>query len=292
MYRWINPSKILVRVNRQKQKEKRERKGLIIVDPKNAFFRHNQQHGEIIMIGKKMQEYQPELQPGDTLLFSHFIEGSVETKQTGEQKDINNEYMIHQDEEWRYYLVGKDMYFAVVKDTGEILVNENIIFARPASQELDNRNVVKKGKIFTFANYVETRQSIEERIEELKNQSMRHSRTAFGQQAKRLAMMEMEKLTRELNKKRFAAFHPTHTHRNFSIDCGFNVNESDTLLYMLLGNQGIELQVSTIDWLGKEYSILRTPFVYGVIKGHHPTQSEINRRFERNFLRNSFQHGS
>lgn len=281
--RWLNPYYFLVRINRKKQYEKRNMQNGLYVAPTMSFMRFNQQAGELVAIGQgkgltqyredfsgggvrrvpfpSAQELLPQARVGDTLLFSHIIEGSVETK-NAEQVEYDNQYLAHQDDEWRYYWVRGDFAYGVAKDDGTIFVTPDTLLARPAEDELDNREMVKIGSIFLIKNFKENHEAIQQKIEQLKLETQEYTNREKALATQR----EMERLTQEKNKIRFAAFVPLVVNEKFNRDCGRKITEKDVVYYQLVGGSALDLQVTELEYNGVNYSLLKPDYVVGVTK--------------------------
>lgn len=70
----INKPYILVRINKSAQTERKEKEGSIYLPQRHMGMTRNLQHGEVVQIGETAAKYHPEVQIGDTALFTHFIE--------------------------------------------------------------------------------------------------------------------------------------------------------------------------------------------------------------------------
>lgn len=256
----INKRFVLVRINRQKQREKRQKVGSILLPPGQVHQNYNQQQGEILMIGKEAQKLIAEMQPGDTLLFHHSIEGQAYLEEQNPHVKLINTWDIYNNEyvdpEWIYYMVRTDFIYGVKKQDGSIFVHPDLILAIAAPDEENNRNLKRVGTLYLFENFKEERKDIEDRLMKMKYEAETHKERA-GQ-----IMEEMERITKSLNKKRAGAFMPVFIGKR--IKRAFYPTWLDTtycIWYEFLGSKNTTPQVTTINVDGYDFYILRADFI-------------------------------
>lgn len=283
--KWINPLYFLVRIDRQKQFDKRHKRGILYNAPTQIFMRYNQQQGEIVAVGQgeKVSHYReafnekgmpegmrrveqqsaqsllPQARIGDTLFFSHLIEGSVETLDK-ETREDHLQYLAYEDDTWRYYWVRGDFAYGVVKSDGSIYVTPHAILAKPVEEEVDSRDVVQVGSLFLLKNFKQNQDEIQNQIDQLQADSLEYQ----NQKKREDTLAEMERLTNEKNKIRFGAFHPYCVNEKFDRDCGRKVTKNDVLYYRLVGSKALDLQVLDIEVSGVTYNLLEPEFVVAV----------------------------
>src|ERR1035437_8362497 len=70
------PNYFIVKIEIEKQKERKEKIGSLYIHASYTFMRRNMQQGEIVAIGSIVATQFPQAKVGDTLIFHHFVEGS------------------------------------------------------------------------------------------------------------------------------------------------------------------------------------------------------------------------
>lgn len=262
---WINPTRFLVRINRKEQKKKREslgESGLLIADTKNTFMQNNMQYGELLMIGTKVEKFLPEAREGDNLIFSHFIEGSIQSYDNKEQDELNNEYLLHQDDDFNYYIVPQHEVFGVEKSDGTIIPTPNHIFATIHKDELEASLERSKGGILLYNGYRDSESELQVKIDDLKS-TLQHTNNHDAQVH---LTKQMEEYTGRLNAMRFAKFHPVFVNEQFNRDCGRKVTKEDVVYYLSKGANNVKIQPYELKFKGITYCILRIGSVVMVSK--------------------------
>jgi co-chaperonin GroES (HSP10) len=252
---WINKKYFLVRINREEQKKKRETlgSGLLVADYKNSFMQNNMQHGEIVMIGDDSTNWLEEAKEGDTLIFSHFIEGSMESFDNKAQAALNNEYLMAEDETFNYYMVPKEEVYGVGKSDGNIFPAPNIIFAFFHKDELANSDLEKKNGLFLFSTYKDSEDQIQNEIDDLK----KTLQATTNKDAQARLMMDMEALTNRVNAMRFAKFHPIFVHKDFHRNCGRKITAQDVIYCLVKGANNVQIRPYELKFKGTTYCIIK-----------------------------------
>lgn len=125
----ILPNKhgLIVRFDKKKQREKKEKKGNIFLPPQFLYMEYYLQYGEITAIGSVIAETFPFIEVGDTALVHHIVE-------------YNDLMCVHTDEEGNEYRsvnatphkLDHDMcsqvYAIIKKETGELMPFDTFLF--------------------------------------------------------------------------------------------------------------------------------------------------------------------
>lgn len=170
------PPYILIRIDRQLQKDKKERLGAIILAPDHTYMQYNMQCGEIIDIGERAARDFPEAKIGDTAIIHHFVEGE-------DDNDSKENYLVETDETYNYYVVtpckipGKNVDIYGVWDGEKIIPHKDYIFLSPdpklkvpdTPDEYINSAIQKtEGGIFVFSDWKETYEDKTAKLEKIK----------------------------------------------------------------------------------------------------------------------------
>lgn len=270
---WINPKLFLVRVNREAQKERREKSGSIFLDQNNTFMTRNMQYGEIVMIGANARTILslPEAQEGDNLIFQHFIEGSTQAYNTEGQSELNNEYLLSQDDVFNYYQVPASLVYGIEKD-GVIFPTTKHIFASFHKDEIEASESTSKGGLILIDNYRESEEDIQLKIDDIKA-TLQHT---VNHEAQVKLTRDMEALSSRLNSFRFGKFHPLFVHNNFHRDCGRKITKEDVLYYVIKGAGNVKAKPYELEFKGTTYLILNADSVQMVSKDEPLRIEEIN----------------
>ncbi len=224
------PQYFIVKVDKSKQIERKEKVGRFYTHFNEVQMQRNMQNGEIVSIGEEAANQLKEAEIGDVLIFHHFVEGDGNDSQS----------LIYSDEEFNYYNVTamafnghRNETYAVVRD-GKIIPHPDFIFIEPekAKEDLEDKdyieaNTKKEGCLFVFTNWTESRESKEEKskmlMTEIKNMS--NTKRDDVRRALEEKQSEAEKITASLSKKQYLpykvhAYNPAmngmsnHTHTN------------------------------------------------------------------------------
>lgn len=282
----IHKDFVLVRISRQEQRDKREKVGSILLHHSVAHMQHNLQQGLVCAVGSNVLKILPEIGLGDTALFSHVVEGTVSvTDNNKEYKDRN--IIDDSDPDYRYYMVhavmfsndtdpegnpiGKPiaraqlLYGCIKRHTAEVHMTIFYTLALASPDERDNRTMKKtyikdvNGKeqvILSFVDFKEERKQIEDRLEKMKMEAETHPKRAEQLQ------IEMEKLTRSLNRKRAATFVPVFSSPHWYLDAfGHPLDASWILYYTIIGGNQTTPQVTQITLQNHSFYVLRNDYV-------------------------------
>lgn len=271
--KWINAGLLLVAVNRQAQKEKREKLGSLIIAETQKYMQYNLQLGTVVMIGKKLKEFFPLTQEGDQVFFHHSVEGSLMNYgEEGSEKisPTDENVLWDADPDWRYYTMSQDLVYGFISArTGEVLMHPEKTLALPLASESDDRKLVKKGKLYLFKNYMQTREAVEEKLATLKRECETHApsptdppeRYALKEKRVKDLMREMDILTRWLNTKRAVGFSPAFVHPDVKRDFGIDLNGDWEVYYEIIGGNKVEAKVTSIQIKGMNFYILYNKYI-------------------------------
>lgn len=117
----VMPNLVLVKINGEKQKDKREKIGDIYLAPNYLDMKYNLQCGEIINFGKNVKKLFPEIAVGDIGIFHHSVEdGDSQLIDTDEE---GNEYrMLRMEPDMQWLQL-----YGIVK-AGKIIPYKQFIF--------------------------------------------------------------------------------------------------------------------------------------------------------------------
>lgn len=319
--RSVHRHHFLVKINKEKQRKKREQLAdgsSLVAHTTHVFLSRNQQCGEIVRIGNSpypapyvthitnpdgnrvriadpyfdysAAEYLPEAWLGDTLIFHHSIEGSMDDRGGGDkvQDYHNTKHLLFEDEENRYYLVHKEQVYAVDKlDGSGIYMAPNWLFCDKyvpeAEVEVETINdngrelVETGGGLLLFNNYKPTVAEQRQKLATLENDIKHLSRSGVDvkdtnteAQNKRAAEVrasimekqrEMGLITRSLTAKSAKLYVSLHPNRTFNKDCSVDIDQSWLIAYNQIGDSVVQ-----VNYNGKEYCILKTSQVQYIQK--------------------------
>lgn len=251
-------SYVIIRLDREKQKQRREKIGRIIMPPTAVHMNHNLQQGEILLIGDVIKELLPEIEEGDRLIFHHSVEGYWVPAREKSITIVTNDWRVYDNEyidPHIYYAVRKDFIYGHIKPDGTIIVHPEMVLAIASPEEENNRNLKKVGALYIFNNYKEERQEVEKRLAELKREAETHTDRA------EIIMAEMERITKDLNKKRAGTFMPVFIGSRVLQYFNGRLDTTYVLWYEFLGSKGTVPQVTTIDIDGYIFYVLRSDYI-------------------------------
>lgn len=149
----VNKQYILVKIDAQLQKEKRNRMGKLLLPPDFLYMAHNLQFGEILDIGSLAWLQFPFAEIGDLALFNHKVEGSID--------DPNYEVLIDVDSEGNEYRLvdgsNKNMNYEVLgilKGNGELIPSEHYMI-------IDNRMSLTKPPVKSSGMLLNSEEAVE-----------------------------------------------------------------------------------------------------------------------------------
>lgn len=262
----------LIRINRAKEEQNKEKIGNIFLAPSQVFMTRNTQCGEVVAIGDKAREYFPEVKIGHTLLIHHFCQGANEA-------DAREDHLVDQDENYNYYVVSafafhrKNVETYGAWDGEKIIPNKDYIFLEPeividpkspdeyinsALQQSDNG-------LFVFKEWKESRETKTEKIKTLKTEIESLSKSGTHKPAVITAIKqkeaEIEILSADINQKcykpyKIAAFNP-------SLQEPFNnqIEINDEVWILNLAAQ------TEIEFNNRKYIVAKTEYIGGINKG-------------------------
>jgi len=262
----------LVRVSKQKEKEARAPKhGSIVIPETLTFMQYNTQCGEIVGIGDGAAKYFPEAQIGHILLMHHFC-------QANDENEARVNHLIHDDEEFNYYVVsaysynGKDCETYGVWDGEKIIPNKDYVILEKEIKDVSNLNwdrltdeqvnkslSVSNAGILMFKEWEESREQKEARQAELKKQTEELSKSGNNKlktkQAILLKEWEMEAISRDINKQTYLPYKILYANKELSEWFDRPVGEG-SIVGMLNFSTG-----TTINFNGTEIVVAKTKFI-------------------------------
>lgn len=263
------PPYILIRIDRQLQKDKKERLGAIILAPDHTYMQYNMQCGEIIDIGERAARDFPEAKIGDTAIVHHFVEGE-------DDNDSKENYLVETDETYNYYVVtpckipGKNVDIYGVWDGEKIIPHKDYIFLSPdpkmkvpdTPDEYINSAIQKtEGGIFVFSDWKETYEDITAKMEKIKAQ-IKEISVNLNLPGVREAVFrmeeELEELSRRANKVTCSPYTVEYASDEVSIWFNRQVSTGDQLFIKNINAQ------THVDFMNKKYRIATTNEIHAM----------------------------
>ena len=240
----VMPPFLFIRINKQQQKQRKEKIGSIYFHPNEVFMTRNMQVGEIVDIGKAAHQYFPEAKIGDTAIVHHFIEN----------KEIG--FFIDEDDTYNYYVTtvfdymelnpkqaekekqigalpfyaGKgNLCYGIIKKDGTIIPNKDYIFLeveKPVETDLPDLELISplpnEGKVFNHIpltthssglivpkQWKETRTDSENKMATIRHEIDELSKTKMSPDVKEgieKKEAELNKLSGKINSKRYETY--------------------------------------------------------------------------------------
>lgn len=186
----IHSHTIAVRIDKQKQEERRTWIGKLMMDPRYIFMRFNLQYGEIIQKGSALE--MPEIEVGDIALFHHVVEEDsynlVETKDNGDEIRLVRPIPHHLDDGLSSQLYG------VIKPNGKIIPFDTLVFLKneltPLEPTIEAENLMLTGEDGDSA----------ERIAERQDEATRHRKSLETTIGHLPNLSKREEVLTEINK--------------------------------------------------------------------------------------------
>jgi hypothetical protein len=256
----------LVKMSRKEEQHKKQKIGSIIIPETQRFMMYNLQAGEVVGIGQKAHNHFPEVEIGHTLLIHHFCEGEGE-------HEARIDHLIHQDEDYNYYVVsafeynGKGNETYGVWDGEKIIPNKDYIFLEPpikddpkTPDEYINSAISKRESgIFTFSNWTESRETKADKMQRLKREIQELSKS--GAQKQHIAEgikrkeAELEILSVNLNSRSYqqytvAAFNPEIKNHLPEIEINSNIFILNIAAQTEIEFHGVKYIVAKVNYIG------------------------------------------
>lgn len=278
------PAFFLVRIPRDLQVERQTKKGNMYLHPNYVYMTRGMQWGEIVDIGKLAHKQLPEAEPGQILLFHHFVESNE--KQNG----------VYQDNKFNYYVVtamyhnGQNNQTYGVYDGQRIIANYEYLFldceqpassSLPMDQYLDQQLQKHPSGLFLFKDWRIDRDELRLRMEKLRgeieslskskqsgstarNMWMMNTPGAIAKQVREMAVdkairekeAEMDEISRVLNERKYELFSLVSANSHFLEQAGEVFGDPiapGDLVYML--NIACETK---IEFNGTEYIVAKS----------------------------------
>lgn len=206
------PSYFMVKIDKDAQRERRDKDGMWFNHPDHVFMQHEQQWGEIVAIGAEAAKDFPEAEIGHTLIFHHFVTGKGEMEEDGD-----NVFFIQEENGFRYYIVpatyiyatgDKNLAYGIWNGT-EIIPHKDYIFLEPEPELSDTTSVSENG-LLTIDGWNESRQESGDKMAAMKRQVAELTKTSTvtsdlteGIERKEA---EMNAISKRINKKEYCTY--------------------------------------------------------------------------------------
>lgn len=274
------PPYFIIKIGKEEQKEKKEKIGSLYFPPEYAFMRREKQWGEVVSIGIDAQKYMPMAEPGDFLLFHHFVSG----KHTD---NGYNFYTVGEDSDFFYYAVNsyevpgeRPLAFAIAKGT-EIIPTPDYIFLEVDNPKEDEMEVSQGGILIPKTKkkdrdyWTQVMKKNMERVKQLarnipqspleeimmrENPEKREVHDYAISEMKRLES-ENVRISKDINKKRFEPFKVAAINPDWNESVKRSFGQS-----MQVGDEGYFLNMAThykMDFSGTEFIIAETKYFAG-----------------------------
>lgn len=207
------PHYFIVKIDKEKQKERKEKIGSLYVHTSHTFMQRNQQNGEIIAIGEVANKKFPEAKIGDILLFHHFVEGA--------EKEKSN--LIYSNETCNFYNVTASDFnghrteaYGIYVD-GKIIPHPDFVFIEPevkekeiSAKEFIEQNTKQVGSLILFTNWEETREDKEAKAARLTQEIKDASKAKILSENAKVGLLEKqqeaEKVTASISKQQYVPY--------------------------------------------------------------------------------------
>jgi len=174
-------NKVIVRINKKAQTEKREKSGRFYIPDYLMHYRNNLQFGEVVAFGALAKELCPQIEVGCVAIFHHCVEFQVlnRIKEEGnEAEDPIDEYYLFTEpngDEIRHLTVSDDegceLFGVILPKVDTIYPSKNIVFCYPKMKQSELQKV--KG---IYINDTKEKEDIKERLEIINHSLNEYSR--------------------------------------------------------------------------------------------------------------------
>lgn len=271
------PPYFYIRINKEQQKDRKEKIGSLYIPPDYVYMKRNMQCGEILAIGSKAREYFPQAKVCDVLIMHHIVENHEKS------------FFIDSDENFNYYMVqgfevpgernvtygvwngteiipNKDYMFLEVEkiesDLSDLEVQSNL--AGEGSWKVNIPMMVSKGGLFIPKEIKKSREELTEamkknmeRIKQLSNNKHRMTSDVISEIHKLEA--ENVSISKQINKKeeipqKIAFINPDMKElvmEMFKVD----LNIGDVIYILNIACQ------THVEFLGKEYIVAENKYL-------------------------------
>lgn len=188
------PPFFIIKVEKQVQKDAREKDGHFYTHSDHVFMQREVQHGEIVSIGSEAQTLFPEAKEGHQLIFHHFLSGR-EMEDTGVNKNL-----LYTDETHKYYSVtirsqkGERNLTYGIFDGEEIIPHKDYIFLEVENKEVETLKI--ETGLLEVQNFSESKDEVGKKMKFEKDSINQLARTAVTPELK----TEIEKREKQMNK--------------------------------------------------------------------------------------------
>lgn len=266
----LRPAKnyVLVRCNKQEQKDRQEKIGMFYTHPDHQFMVYNMEWGEVVGVGEKAKQNFPAIEVGHTLIFHHFVQN-----ENKEKSKVN--HLVHEDDTYYYYVVTTASYNGKRNETYGIHNGETIIphpdfvfleweipkdtYATP--QEFHDAAMQRtEGGLLVFKQWVETRDELSLKMQSIKNEIQNISRSGLDKAGVREFIFrkeeELEMMSRQLNKIRFLPYKVIYAPKILSewfdrpIEKGSLLYIQETAAEKMVNFKGTEYRIAPTKYIG------------------------------------------
>jgi len=250
----------VIKIAKDKQAERKDKIGLIVIPPQYVFMTRNMQCGNIVSIGDRVKAGFPQAKEGDILICHHFIE--------------DDDFLIHTDKEYNYYAVwgvkeeGKPNRAYGIFNGETIIPHEDYVFLKtdpPADNskspdEYINDALMSTGSgLLVFRDWKMTTQEKIDKMADLKkrNETLSHGGVNKPHiiEAIRENERRMESISKELNKDSYAPYEVAYANPLVSQWCDKHIGDGSILYMQTRGCQ------TKVEFMGKEYIMADTKFI-------------------------------
>lgn len=194
----------IIKIEKEIQKDTREKDGYFYTHSDHVFMQREVQHGEIVSIGEDAKELFPEAKEGHTLIFHHFVTG-----EDGEESKC----LIYSDERYNYYSVtvkshkGEKNLSYGVWDGEKIIPHKQYVFLNISNVEIE---IVKTELgILSIEGFTETKDELGLKMKEIKSSINELTKAKVSNEVSQEIVKretEMNRISKRVNKKQILLY--------------------------------------------------------------------------------------
>lgn len=242
------PHYFIIKINIQKQRERKEKIGSLYTHFNHVFMERNLQSGQVVSIGEIANKIFPQVEIGNELIVHHFVEQNI----------------IYSDNFYNFYTVTASEFNGRRNETygvyrsGEIIPHPEFIFIEPEikEQEISTDKFIEQktkqvGSLILFENWEESREEKEEKTKILMEEVKQQSKGVALKDDIKIALNEKQneaaKITASLNRKQYIPLRIAFANPSFT---------AKEKVYCL--NIASQLH---LEYEGKEYIIIEVKYI-------------------------------
>lgn len=269
----------IVKINAEKQKERKEKIGSLYLHASHTFMQRNMQQGIIVAIGSIAAKQFPQARINDTLIMHHFVEGSERDggnfilEENGENYYFVTacEYKGHRCEAYSIFRENKIIPHPDFIFIEEEQIEEGDVDLKELGEEIGipvkEAMTTSSGGLLLFSHWEETRESKENKATVLLNEIKQGSKgRSISDSAKRgfdEKQNEAGRITASLNKPRYVPYRLLFF--NPKLQKSFdNILESGNKIYC--NNQAAQ---TVVEFNCKKYIVVNTKYIGCVSSSLH-----------------------